>query len=117
MQREIQESAYRWQQAVDRGDNVVVGVNRFRGEEDLELDRLRHDLAVGERQAERLQALRDSRDNETTSVALSKLEIGARSDDNLVPLILRAVEMYATIGEICNVLRGVFGEYQAPSVF
>jgi methylmalonyl-CoA mutase N-terminal domain/subunit len=117
MQREIQESAYRWQQAVDRADNIVVGVNRFRVEEDLELDRLRLDLAVGERQAARLLALRNGRDNEKVSIALSNLEAGARTDDNLMPWILRAVESDATIGEICNVLRVVFGDYQAPLVF
>jgi methylmalonyl-CoA mutase N-terminal domain/subunit len=117
MQREIQESAYRWQQAVDRGDNVVVGVNRFRVEEDLGLDRLRYDAAVGERQAERLRSLRDRRDNEKTSRALANLESAAKIDDNLMPRILEAVESDATIGEICNALRGVFGEYQAPSVF
>ena len=117
MQREIQESAYRWQEAVDRGDNVVVGVNRFRVEEDLELDRPRYDPAVGERQAERLLVLRDSRDNEKTSIALANLGSAARTDDNLMPWILKAVELDATIGEVCNVLRGVFGEYQAPSVF
>jgi methylmalonyl-CoA mutase N-terminal domain/subunit len=117
MQREIQESAYRWQQAVDRGDNVVVGVNRFRVEEDLGLDRLRYDAAVGERQAERLRSLRDRRDNEKTSRALANLESAAKTDDNLMPRILEAVESDATIGEICNALRGVFGEYQAPSVF
>jgi methylmalonyl-CoA mutase N-terminal domain/subunit len=117
MQREIQESAYRWQQAVDRADNIVVGVNRFRVEEDLELDRLRNDPAVGERQSERLLALRDSRDNEKTSIALANLESAARTDDNLMPWILKAVELDATIGEICNVLRGVFGEYQPCSVF
>jgi methylmalonyl-CoA mutase N-terminal domain/subunit len=117
MQREIQESAYRWQQAVDSGDNVVVGVNQYRGEKDLELDRFRYDLSVGERQAERLQVLREKRDNEQMSEVLSNLESCARSDDNIMPFILRAVESDATIGEICNVLRGVFGEYQAPSVF
>jgi methylmalonyl-CoA mutase N-terminal domain/subunit len=117
MQREIQQSAYRWQQTVDRGDSIVVGVNRFRVQEDLDLDRLRVDLAVGKRQTERLRILRNSRDNVATSSALSSLESAARTDDNLMPWILRAVELNATIGEICNVLRKVFGEYHAPSVF
>ncbi len=117
IQREIQESAYRWQVAVDRGDKVVVGVNRFQVEEDLKLDILRVDPAVGERQTARLQALRERRDNEAVSAALSRLEQGARSDDNLLPLILAAVETYATLGEICGVMRAVFGEYQAPTLF
>ncbi len=116
MQREIQESAYHWQLSVDRGDNTVVGVNRFRVQEELALDRLRLDPTVGERQAVRLHALRENRDNGKTSELLSDLERGAKTDDNLMPLMLKAVEAHATIGEICNVLRGVFGEYQAPSM-
>ncbi len=117
IQREIQESAYRWQLAVDRGEKIVVGVNRFQVEEELNLDLLRVDPAVGERQAARLRALRQRRDNEAVSAALSRLETAARGDDNLLPFILDAVEKYATLGEICGVLRGVFGEYQAPTLF
>ena len=117
LQREIQESAYRWQLAVDRGDKVVVGVNRFQVEEALDLDILRVDPAVGERQAARLRALRERRDNELVSSSLSRLEQGARADENLVPLILNAVEKYATLGEICGVMRRVFGEYQASTLF
>ena len=117
IQREIQESAYRWQQAVDRGDKVVVGVNRFQVEEDLRPDRLRVNPAVGERQIARLCALREHRDDEEVSSSLSRLEDGARSDDNLFPLIQDAVEKYATLGEICGALRDVFGEYQAPTLF
>jgi methylmalonyl-CoA mutase N-terminal domain/subunit len=116
MQREIQESAYRWQMAVDRGDKVVVGVNQFQADEAVNLDILRVDPVVGERQAARLQVLRERRDSEAVSAALSRLEAGARGDDNLLPLILDAVEKYATLGEICGVLRGVFGEYQAPTL-
>jgi methylmalonyl-CoA mutase N-terminal domain/subunit len=117
LQREIQESAYRWQLAVDRGDKVVVGVNRFQVEEALDLDILRVDPAVGERQADRLRALRERRDNELVSSSLARLEQGAHSDENLVPLILDAVEKYATLGEICGVMRRVFGEYQASTLF
>jgi len=117
IQREIQESAYRWQLAVDRQDRIVVGVNRFQVEEELNLDILRVDPAVGERQAARLCALRERRDNEAVSIALSHLEVGARNDDGLVSLILDAVEKYATLGEICNVMRSVFGEYQTFTSF
>jgi methylmalonyl-CoA mutase N-terminal domain/subunit len=116
VQREIQDSAYRWQVAVDRGDKIVVGVNRFRVEEDLHLDLLRVDPAVSERQIARLQALRERRDNETLSIALDRLEVGAKTDDNTMPLILNAVEQYATLGEICGVLRRVFGEHKASSL-
>jgi methylmalonyl-CoA mutase N-terminal domain/subunit len=116
VQREIAESAYRWQQAVDRGDAVVVGVNRFRVEEDLELDVLRVDPALGERQADRLRALRARRDADAVSAALSRLEVGARGQENLMPFLLHAVEQYATLGEMCGVLRKVFGEYEAPTL-
>jgi methylmalonyl-CoA mutase N-terminal domain/subunit len=123
VQREIQESAYRWQLAVDQGDKTVVGVNRFRVGEDAsrggeaELGRLRVDPAVGERQAARLRDLRERRDDGAVSATLSRLEAAARGDDNLVPLILEAVEVYATLGEICNVMSGVFGQYQAFTSF
>ena len=117
VQREIQESAYRWQLAVDQRDKVVVGVNRFRTEEHPELDLLRVDPIIGERQTARLRALRERRDSEQVSITLRRLETGARSDDNLMPLILDAVAKYATLGEICSVLRTVFGEYQASTSF
>ena len=116
-QREIQESAYRWQLAVDSGDKVVVGVNRYRGGAAPEHELLRVDPKVSQRQAARLIALRERRDNEKVSSALSQLRMGAQHDENLVPLILNAVEVYATLGEICAVLREVFGEYQAHTLF
>lgn len=117
MQREILESAYRWQMAVDRGDRIIVGVNRFQVEETLTLDLLRVDPGIGEQQAARLKALRERRDAESVSAALDRLRAGAKSDDNLMPLILDAVEKYATLGEICDVMRSVFGEYQPTTMF
>jgi methylmalonyl-CoA mutase N-terminal domain/subunit len=117
VQSEIQESAYRWQQAVDRSEKIIVGVNRFRTGEKLDLDILRVDPAIGQRQVQRLQALRQRRDNKSVSDALHRLQSAAESDDNLMPSILEAVEKYATLGEICGVMRDVFGEYQASTVF
>ena len=117
VQREIQESAYRWQLAVDSCDKIVVGVNRFRVEEEQALNLLRVDPEVGARQAARLRALRERRDNKMVSKSLSRLKLGAQNDDNLMPLILGAVENYATLGEICTVLRESFGEHQAHTVF
>jgi len=117
MQREIQESAYRWQVAVDACDKIVVGVNQYRVEEKPELNLLRVDPGVGARQAARLRALRARRDNELVSIKLSRLREAAQSNDNLMPLILSAVESYATLGEICAVLRQVFGEYQVHTLF
>jgi methylmalonyl-CoA mutase N-terminal domain/subunit len=117
VQREIQESAYRWQKAVDRKDKIVVGVNGFNVHEELRLKILRVDPSVGEQQAAKLGALRRRRDDGAVQAALVRLEAGARSDDNLVPLVLDAVEKYATLGEVCRVLRGVFGEYQGITSF
>jgi methylmalonyl-CoA mutase N-terminal domain/subunit len=123
VQREIQESAYRWQLAVDQGHKIVVGVNRFRVEEDAspggegEFGLLRLDPAVGERQIARLKVLRNQRNREAVSAALSNLEAAARGDGNLMPVILEAVEVYATLGEICNVMRKAFGEYQTFTSF
>jgi len=117
IQREIQESAYRWQRAVDQSNKIVVGVNRFQAGEQTRLRLLRVDPSVGGRQAARLKALREWRDGEAVSAALAHLEAGAQSDDILLPLILDAVEKYATLGEICDVLRGVFGEYEASTLF
>ncbi len=117
IQREILESAYRWQMAVDHGDKIIVGVNRFQVEETLTLDLLRVDPRIGEQQAARLKALRERRDTEAVSAALDRLKAGAKGRDNLMPLILDAVEKYATLGEICNVLRSVFGEYQPTTMF
>jgi methylmalonyl-CoA mutase N-terminal domain/subunit len=117
MQREIQESAYRWQQAVDRGDKIIVGVNQFQADEKLGLDILRVDPAVGQRQIDRLQALKQRRDNKSVSDALARLKTTAETDDNLMPAILQATEDYATLGEICGVMRAVFGEHHASTAF
>jgi methylmalonyl-CoA mutase N-terminal domain/subunit len=112
MQREIQESAYRYQKAVERGDEVIVGVNRFAVDEDHPPSLLRVDPAVGRQQSARLAALRARRDNARVQVALADLRAAAQGTDNLFPPILIAVEAYATTGEICGVLREEFGEYQ-----
>jgi len=112
VQREIEESAYRYQKEIERGDRVVVGVNRFTVEEEVPLRRLKVDPRVRERQMERLRALRERRDSERVSALLGRLEKAARSGENLMPLFIECVEAYATLGEICEVLRGVFGEHK-----
>jgi methylmalonyl-CoA mutase N-terminal domain/subunit len=115
IQREIQESAYRHQRAVEAQERVVVGVNRFRVDEDYVPNTLRVDESVHEAQVERLRQLRAERDNDAVERTLDALQNAAGGDENLMPYILRSVEAYATTGEICNALRGVFGEYQAPT--
>jgi len=110
--REIQEAAYRTQQAIERGEQIVVGVNAFTVEEDVPIEILRVDPAIEARQRERLAKLRASRDNERVVGLLSRLEQAARGSDNLMPLFIECVENDITLGEICGVLRGVFGEHQ-----
>jgi methylmalonyl-CoA mutase N-terminal domain/subunit len=112
VQREIQEAAYQYQRAVESETAVVVGVNRFRTEDDAPVPTLRIDPSVERAQVERLHALRQRRDAERTEVALTLLEDAARSTDNLLPRILQCVEAYATVGEISHRLRRVWGEYR-----
>jgi methylmalonyl-CoA mutase N-terminal domain/subunit len=112
MQREIQESAYRYQRAVERGDEVIVSINRFAVDEGHPLELLRVDPAVGRQQAAHLAKLRARRDNDRVQVALAGLRAAAQGTASLIPPILAAVEAYATTGEICGALREEFGEYQ-----
>jgi len=113
IQAEIQESAYRYQKEIEEKKRIVVGVNAFQAEEEPSLDLLRVDPEVGRIQEEKLERLRKERDQARVDDALEKLERTARSDDNLMPAIIEAVRTYATLGEVCDVLRKVFGEYKA----
>jgi methylmalonyl-CoA mutase, N-terminal domain len=112
VQREIQEAAYRYQRAIETEDSIVVGVNRFQIEEEKPIITLRIDPALEQAQVERLRALRLRRNGEAVENALNKLEDAARSSENLVPRILESVEVLATVGEISNRLRTVWGEYK-----
>ncbi|MFP4200239.1 MAG: methylmalonyl-CoA mutase [Clostridia bacterium] len=116
VQREIQESAYRHQRAVESEERVVVGVNRYRTEEKPRWDILRVDPAIEERQLEKLEELRCGRDSGRVDAALEELTTRAASDGNLMPPILEAVRAEATLGEITDALRSVFGEYRAPII-
>ncbi|GBD12410.1 Methylmalonyl-CoA mutase [bacterium HR24] len=117
-QREIQEAAWRYQQMVDSGRRVVVGVNRFRtDDEEPPKDILRVRPEVVQRQLERLRRVRDERDNGKVQHLLGVLEEAARSDANLMPVIIECVENYVTLGEICRVLRRAFGEQKEFMVF
>jgi methylmalonyl-CoA mutase N-terminal domain/subunit len=113
MQNEIQNAAYAAQQAIERGEQVVVGVNQFTVEESLTLERLKVDPAIETGQCERLAALRANRDSAKVSELLSQLESAARGTSNLIPLFIECAENDITLGEICNTLRGVWGEYVA----
>ncbi|HEU4510349.1 MAG TPA: methylmalonyl-CoA mutase family protein, partial [Pyrinomonadaceae bacterium] len=115
VQREIQESAYRYQRAIEKQEQIVVGVNRFQIEEEQPVPVLRIDPALEQSQVERLRALRARRDSESVTAALKKLEQAAGTTENLLPRILECVEAYATVGEISNTLRRVWGEYRETS--
>jgi methylmalonyl-CoA mutase N-terminal domain/subunit len=111
VQREIQEAAYKYQKAVETGEAVVVGVNRFPVEEEANIPTLRVDASIEQAQVERVRAVRARRDQERAEAALVQLEDGARGTANLLPRILECVEAYVTVGEISHRLRRVWGEY------
>ncbi len=115
MQREIQEAAYETQRGIEKGEEIVVGVNDFQVEEDIELESLTVNPRVEENQKERLAKLRAGRDSTKVSELLSQLESAARGKNVLMPLFIECAENDITLGEICGVLREVWGEYQSPS--
>lgn len=112
IQQEIQKSAYQYQREIEADNRVVVGLNRFRAEEKKPDNLLRVDPAVRELQKEKLKRLRAERDSGQVDETLARLKSSAETDRNLMEPILEAVRVYATLGEICDVLRSVFGEYQ-----
>jgi methylmalonyl-CoA mutase N-terminal domain/subunit len=116
IQREIQESAYRYQREVESKQRIIVGVNQFTTEEEVPVKLLRVKPEVEKLQRERLKKLKERRDRGKVGATLEGLRRAAEGDENLMPSILEAVKAYATIGEVCSVLRDVFGEYKAPTV-
>jgi methylmalonyl-CoA mutase N-terminal domain/subunit len=114
IQGEIQQTAYEYQLAVERGEAIVVGVNRYTVEAEVTPEILRVEESVRQRQIERLTALRARREAGAVEQALAALKAAAAGRANLMPFILTAVEAYATTGEICQALRQVWGEYQPP---
>jgi methylmalonyl-CoA mutase, N-terminal domain len=116
IQQEIQKAAYDYQQAVERGDQVVVGVNRFTSEEEKPIPTLRIDPEIEKSQVARVQAFRAKRDSGKARAALAEVERRARGSQNLMPAILNAVESHATLGEISDAMRRAFGEYQESVV-
>jgi methylmalonyl-CoA mutase N-terminal domain/subunit len=115
-QREIQEAAYTYQKAVERKEKIIVGVNAFVSEDGAPIETLHIDESVAERQTEKLARLRSSRDSARVHVLLGELRAAAtRNDENLMPRILDCVRAYATLGEICDELRAVYGVYREPA--
>jgi len=117
MQREIVESAYKHQREVENEEKIIVGVNEFTIKEDIPIKTLRVDPAVEKKQIEQLNTLKKNRDNQKVKTILDGLRKAAEKEENLMPPILKAVKTYATLGEICDVLREIYGEYKAPSIF
>ncbi len=112
VQSEIQNASYKYEKQIERGERIVVGVNKFQIEENLKPDLLKIDLKTQEEQIKFLKKIRSERDNSEVENSLLKLKIAASKNENLMPPIINAVKSYASVGEICNILRQVFGEYE-----
>ena len=115
-QREIQEAAFQFQRAVERKEKIIVGVNEYVMDE-KPFPILYIDERAAEEQVGRLEALRSSRDGETVRASLGRLQAVARGTGNLMEPILEAARAYATLGEMCDALREVWGEYVEPPIF
>ena len=116
-QREIAESAYRYQKEIDDNQRTIVGVNRYQLDEEPSIPILKMDEKGEERQIKRLQKLRTERNNTSTQHHLQSLKKAAQGTENLMPYILNCVHSYATLGETCQVLRDVFGEYKEQAIY
>ena len=114
-QREIHEAAFRYQQAIESQEQIIVGVNEFTAEGDHRGELLKIDVALEKQQTQKLAAVRAERSQTAAQAALEKVESTARDGGNLMPVIVDAVRAYATLGEISDAMRRVFGEYRAPS--
>lgn len=115
MQSEIQDSAYQAQRRLETEEDVVVGVNRFQVDEEIVLEPQKIDPSIEAAQRAKLARLRENRDNAKVAELLGRLETAARGSENLMPLIIACVENKTTLGETCNLLRKVWGEYRAPN--
>jgi methylmalonyl-CoA mutase N-terminal domain/subunit len=116
VQKEIQDSAYRYQKDVESQERIVVGVNKFAVKEEAPRNLLKVSQAMGDAQVARLTEMKAKRDNAAVTKSLAEIKKAAQGADNLMPHIVAAVRQYATLGEICGVLREVFGEYQESVV-
>ena len=115
-QKEIAESAYRFQQAVERGERIIVGVNEFVDDHDEPIGTMYIDQSAGERQLARLAPVKATGDQRAVERSLARLQDAARGEANVMPLLLDAVRAYATVGEMCDALRQVWGEYEEVAV-
>jgi methylmalonyl-CoA mutase N-terminal domain/subunit len=111
--RSILDEAYKWEQAVNDGERIVVGVNKYRDEDEPEPEYFKVDQTMAERQRAKLEELRAGRDSATAERALARLREAVEGEENAMPAIIEAVHAYCTLGEICGAMREVFGEYKA----
>jgi methylmalonyl-CoA mutase N-terminal domain/subunit len=117
VQREIADSAYKYQRAIDKGEKIVIGVNKYRNTEEARIETLKVNPEVEDKQKRRLEKLKKERDNKVVKKALAEIKRVAKSKENLMPAVLDAVKNYVTLGEICIVLKEVFGEYRPTQRF
>jgi methylmalonyl-CoA mutase N-terminal domain/subunit len=117
MQREIVESAYKHQKEVEAKERIVVGLNQFVAEEEPTITTLRVNPAIEKRQVKQVQALRRKRNKQKVQSVLGRLGTAAEKDENLMPIMVEAVKDYCTLGEVCGVLRQIYGDYRAPTIF
>ena len=114
-QKEIQEASYRYQKAVESKEEIVIGVNECVSDDTpLRIKTLHISPALREHQVQRLQTLREQRNHQAVKQTLSELKGAAQSDQNLMPFLIHCVKEYATLGEICDTLKEIFGAYQEP---
>jgi methylmalonyl-CoA mutase N-terminal domain/subunit len=116
-QREIANAAYKYQKEIDENKRTIVGVNNYQTDEVVDIPILKMDEKGEERQINRLKKLRKNRDNNKVDRNLNRLKQAADSDENMMPYILDCVHSYATLGETCQVLRDVFGEYEEVAIY
>jgi len=116
VQKEIQNSAYRYLKEVEKNDRIIVGVNKYQIEKEHKPDLLKIDLNVQQEQIYKLQQIKHKRDNAAVEKMLARLKEVAQNEQSIMPAILDAVKVYTTLGEICNVMREVFGEYKEAVV-
>jgi len=116
-QSEIRQNAYRLKQEIDKGERIIVGVNKFADAVEAKQDLLRIDNSIEVKQIKNLKELRATRDNKKVASLLSKMKSASESEENLMPHIINAVKSYATLGEISNTFREVFGTYQPKETF
>ncbi|MCJ7694924.1 MAG: methylmalonyl-CoA mutase family protein, partial [Anaerolineaceae bacterium] len=115
MQNEIQEAAFNFQRSMEEGEEIIVGVNKYSADEEITLESLNIDPAIGENQRKKLSELRTTRDNQKVHELLSRIDSAAHGTENLMPLFVECIEAGGTLGEICGLLRGIWGEYRAPT--